>query len=98
MTSELRADASSSIDMDAAALACVTVSGISLGSWKAPATNTPGLEVDKRTEAVGGAETVFIQVDADAPGSWSLAADPGSMPTDSTTRSKSASASLPDSS
>ena len=31
--------------MEAAALAWVTVSGISLGSWKAPATKTPGRDV-----------------------------------------------------
>ena len=42
-----RAFASSSMDIEAAALAWVTVSGISLGSWNTPATNIPGLDVSR---------------------------------------------------
>ncbi len=45
VTSVSRAGDSNSMDMAAAALAWVTVSGISLGSWKAPATKTPGRDV-----------------------------------------------------
>jgi hypothetical protein len=94
--SECRADAKSSIDIEAAALACVTVSGMSLGSWKAPPTKTPSREVARgdrrfveqnwnslRTTPIVAAERT---IDAE-----------GSIPTESTTRSKSCSVSWPSS-
>ena len=42
LTSEPRAGASCSMAQAAAADACATDSGMSLGSWNAPATYTPG--------------------------------------------------------
>src|ERR1017187_1563082 len=85
--SVLRADASSSMAMDAAALAWVTVSGMSLGSAAAPPTNTPGREVDSgRSRSVSQKPNSlsFIsrrEASSARPGG-------GSMPTDRTMRSE----------
>ena len=89
----LRAEASSSMAIDAAPLACVTVSGMSLGSWNAPPTKTPGRDVDSGCEPVRRAEAVFIELDAELR-QHSTADCEGSRPTASTTRSNSSSREL----
>ena len=52
------------MDREAAALAWVTVSGMSFGSWNAPATKTPGRDVSSGVKPVGFAETEFVELDA----------------------------------
>ena len=94
MISVLRAAASSSMAIEAAALACVTVSGMSFGSWKAPATNTPGREVDSGDSRSVAQKPYSLSSMPSVCGAF-LADVPGSMPTESTTRSKSRSSHLP---
>ncbi len=52
----------------AAAEACATDSGMSLGSWNAPATYMPGLDVASGASRSGPAETEFVQLHAQLPG------------------------------
>ena len=74
--------------MDAAALAWVTVSGMSLGSCAAPPTNTPGREVDSgRSRSVSQKPYWLSLMSRQAARPAMLCG--GSMPTDNTIRSNS---------